>query len=71
LGHPKIYIKLERSTLEDPIPCNYCGLRFINKNEVINGLKDGKPLKQGEHFILPHQVAEYVFGGKEDDGGGH
>lgn len=68
LGHPKIYIKLERSTLEDPVPCNYCGLRFVNKDQITETLKAGKQVAQGKDFILPHQVAEYVFGGKEDEG---
>jgi len=37
LGHPRIFINLDPSTPDDPTPCGYCGLRFVQKSHVPPG----------------------------------
>jgi len=29
LGHPRVYLELQD---ENPVTCNYCGLRFVQKH---------------------------------------
>eukprot|EP01126_Amoeba_proteus_P043942 TRINITY_DN4855_c0_g1_i2.p1 TRINITY_DN4855_c0_g1~~TRINITY_DN4855_c0_g1_i2.p1 ORF type:complete len:125 (+),score=14.39 TRINITY_DN4855_c0_g1_i2:65-439(+) len=32
LGHPKIFLNMAGSSVEDPIICGYCGLRYFKKH---------------------------------------
>eukprot|EP01123_Difflugia_compressa_P004757 TRINITY_DN16260_c0_g1_i1.p1 TRINITY_DN16260_c0_g1~~TRINITY_DN16260_c0_g1_i1.p1 ORF type:complete len:163 (-),score=29.42 TRINITY_DN16260_c0_g1_i1:23-511(-) len=33
-GHPRVYICLDHSTADDPTPCGYCGIRFVQKQYI-------------------------------------
>ena len=59
MGHPKIFIRLEKTTIDNPNVCGYCGLRFVSADAVMEALKSGRDLQQRRDFILPHQFSEY------------
>eukprot|EP01124_Arcella_intermedia_P015198 TRINITY_DN2170_c0_g2_i1.p1 TRINITY_DN2170_c0_g2~~TRINITY_DN2170_c0_g2_i1.p1 ORF type:complete len:142 (+),score=24.11 TRINITY_DN2170_c0_g2_i1:15-440(+) len=44
LGHPRVFINLDPSSPDDPVHCDYCGLRFIRKSHI----PPGHPLLQNQ-----------------------
>jgi len=37
LGHPRVYINLDASKVDEPTPCGYCGQPFVQKRYVPKG----------------------------------
>jgi len=61
LGHPKVYISLHLSTIEDAACCEYCGLRFISTDYLEKELKAGKEYERGTHFLEPADLPGWEY----------
>lgn len=70
LGHPKVYVSLHLSTVEDAAGCEYCGLRFISDEYLQKQLKAGNKLERGTHFIEPVDLPGWEYNA-DGLGGGH
>lgn len=61
LGHPRIYISLENSTIENSAPCGYCGLRFVSEENLSELISDGKDYQHGRDYILPKDLPDWSY----------
>jgi uncharacterized Zn-finger protein len=46
-GHPRVYINCDKSRVDDPVPCDYCGKRFVQRKYIP---KDHPLLKD---YVIP------------------
>lgn len=53
-------MNLDYTSLDDPAECGYCSLKFVQLESVAKEIEEGKELKQGEDFILAHELVHYI-----------
>jgi hypothetical protein len=47
LGHPRVFINLDKSRVDDATPCQYCGKKFILRTNI----PKGHPILAG--YVIP------------------